>query len=250
MRFKPWRTPTGNIRPARLNAILEVMGGSSSSYLEIGVAAGDTLFQVKADHAVGVDPRPVFKQEDMPSRVTFFSKTSDEFFNAHAGGSCFDLIYLDGLHEWRQTLADLQNSFQHLKAGGIVVIDDVFPTDYWSASPDPLQVVHARAAGQINHGRWYGDVYKVVMVLAAMPSVLSYLTVGLDRNSHAQTFVWKTRNTDSSPTNWVVDFDRIEKVSYGEVFSSGKVPEFYRAKTESAWLYKRIARLARLGAAL
>lgn len=247
---KPWRGVTKDIRPTRLNALLEVMNCCPCSYLEVGVAAGETLFSVEAGEAVGVDPQPSFEETKLPAHVRFFRATSDEFFRDHAEGPYFDLIYLDGLHEWKQTLRDFQSSLHHLKAGGIIVIDDVFPTDPWSASPDPQQVLKARAAGMVNHGRWYGDVYKVLMALAKMPSEFSYVTLGLDRESHGQTIVWKINDTDTEPVNWDVDFDALEKESYGDSFLPGEIPRFYNAKKETSSLYKRLARAAQKGKSL
>jgi alkylated DNA repair dioxygenase AlkB len=78
----------------------------------------------------------------------------------------YDLIYLDGLHQFEQTYRDLQNSFQHAAPNALILVDDTVPADEFSANPDGLEAYRLReAAGHINTGAWHGDVYKVILAL-------------------------------------------------------------------------------------
>jgi len=246
VRNRSWSGAMPTIRPARLNIILDRMNCQQPRYLEIGIASGATLFAVKANEVLGVDPRPDLAMSALPDHVRVIQSTSDEFFRDHAEGLKFDLIYLDGLHEWKQTLRDFQNSLELLNPGGIIVIDDVRPTDRWSADPNPEKIVEARNAGLVEHGRWYGDVYKTVMAIAESPLTFGLATVGSGRGAHAQTIVWTTNHSLNEATFSLsqADIERLDSMTYEEVFSYGRTPRFYNFKRESRNLYANIARAA------
>ena len=235
-----------SIRPARLNMLLEAMKSQQPRYLEIGIASGATLLAVEANEVLGVDPRPSLEMSLLPDHVRVIQTSSDEFFRDHAEGLKFDLVYLDGLHEWKQTLRDFQNSLKLLNPGGIILIDDVHPTDRWSADPDPEKILEARSAGLVEHGRWYGDVYKTVMAIAETPRSFGLATVGRGPGAHAQTIVWATNHTLNEATFSLsqVDINRLDSITYEEAFSSTRTPRFYNFKRESRNLYRRIARAA------
>src|SRR5437867_1023406 len=92
---------------ARLLALYE-----APSYLEIGVNRGETFRTVEAARKVGVDPNFLFDTaaEAVPRRVTFHPVSSDRYFAGPHGGDRFNVIFLDGLHTFEQTLRDLLNA--------------------------------------------------------------------------------------------------------------------------------------------
>jgi len=93
------------------------------SYCELGVERGDTFLNIKCNRMVGVDPDPV-------SKATVF-ETSDSFFERNE--EKFDIIFVDGLHEHKQVVKDLENSLKVLNSGGIILAHDCNPKDFWQA---------------------------------------------------------------------------------------------------------------------
>ena len=70
---------------------------------------GETISNVKMPVRVGVDPEPRFSVVGLPNGVEIFASTSDHFFLSHKRAFCFDLIFLDGLHEAKQCYSDFVN---------------------------------------------------------------------------------------------------------------------------------------------
>lgn len=109
------------------------------SYLEVGVRWGDGLALAKPGcRSVGVDPNFQLRM-DLPSDPELYSMTSDDFFFEHSGtySSAFELIFLDGLHEARQTAKDIWHALEVLKPGGEILVHDVLPVSMTVASPEP-----------------------------------------------------------------------------------------------------------------
>ena len=79
------------------------------SYVEIGVAAGDSLRLVKAPTvAIGIDPQPQLAAPLAPHQKVFV-ETSDAFFAGHdlraeLGGLPVDLALIDGMHHFEFAL--------------------------------------------------------------------------------------------------------------------------------------------------
>ena len=96
-------------RVRRLNAIREMIG--ATSYLEIGVYAGATFFAIDVARKVAVDAKLRFdRSEHADPRASFFEMTSNDYFLGPGIGERFDLIFLDGLHTFEQTLIDFNAS--------------------------------------------------------------------------------------------------------------------------------------------
>ena len=78
--------------------------------------------------------------------------TSDEFFmkNSHLK---FDVIFIDGLHEYEQCQRDCLNSMKFLNDGGIILFHDFLPRSFFEESL------------QSKHSSWTGDVWKVAVEL-------------------------------------------------------------------------------------
>lgn len=163
-------------------------------YLEIGVATGATFHRVDAPTKVAVDPRFAFDlveaQRSNPG-ATYHQVTSDEYFGAIVGDDeKFDLIFIDGLHTFEQTLRDLTNALEHLQPRGVIVIDDVRPPTYLASLPDREKYAEVRAWLETEDKRWMGDVYKLVYFIDTFFQQLTYRTI---RNNHGQTVVWRER---------------------------------------------------------
>ena len=120
----------------RLNALAAMT--ASMSYLEIGVQQGETFFEVDVSKKVGVDPSFTFDTvERGTDDCTFHEVTSDRYFSAIAeDDTSFDLIFLDGLHTFDQTIRDFCASLSCSHAQTIWLIDDTSPTSRLAAHPN------------------------------------------------------------------------------------------------------------------
>ncbi|MDI7776362.1 class I SAM-dependent methyltransferase [Asticcacaulis sp. EMRT-3] len=132
--------------------------GAYSDYLEIGVEAGDTFNKVNIRHKVAVDPD--FKIPVTQLQGAAFPITSDSFFSAN--NAQFDCIFLDGLHLYEQVRRDFMNAWGRIKPGGIILIDDCYPSDAFAAMRDHTKCHHLKIARGDTDRNWMGDVYKLV----------------------------------------------------------------------------------------
>ena len=110
------------------------------NYLEIGVAS-NTLFNsipLKIKNKFGVDP----------VKGGNFRMTSDEFFLKHSHLK-FDVVFIDGLHEYSQCQKDCLNSIKHLNKNGIIFFHDMLPRC-------DLEQIYPQ-----KYYKWSGDVWKV-----------------------------------------------------------------------------------------
>jgi hypothetical protein len=120
-------------------------------YLEIGIRKGSS-FKLSKCKSIGVDPNPLVKN----SNEEIHKMTSDEFFEKRLlGDRVPDLVFLDGLHTFEQTLLDFINVEKHSGKNTIVVFDDVLPRNTSEAEKKkPAEGVP-----------WTGDVWKIIFVL-------------------------------------------------------------------------------------
>ena len=172
----------------RLNAIGARLGGVQR-YLEIGVAKGTTFFQVNAAEKHGVDPRFRFDplSRSHQSHEHYHQISSDAYFQQAIGRETpFDLIFLDGLHTYSQTLRDFLASQPLAHPRTVWLIDDTVPTDAIAADPDLQRVQAARqASGHSADQTWMGDVFKLVAFIDSFcPQFSCFTTEG-----HGQTVV-------------------------------------------------------------
>ena len=181
----------------RLNAVLDRLPGSR--YLEIGVARGATFFNVDAAIKVAVDPRFRFDPRERAEHPeeTYHPISSDDYFAQAIGSSePFDLIFLDGLHTYPQTLRDFLSSMALAHQRTVWLIDDTVPTSAIAADPDLQRVRQVRAQlGQAEDQTWMGDVFKVV---AFIDSFLPQFTC-LTTDGHGQTFVLPIPRPKAAP---------------------------------------------------
>jgi hypothetical protein len=120
--------------------------------------------------------------------------TSDEYFGSIAGhDDRFDVIYLDGLHTFEQTLRDLLNALEHLQPKGVIVIDDVRPPSFVASIPDLDVYFPVRNWLGVEDKSWMGDVYRLVWFMDTFCQQLSFRTIS---NNHGQAVVWRQRRTE------------------------------------------------------
>jgi capsular polysaccharide biosynthesis protein len=188
------------------------------AYLEIGVNEGATFNHVVAKIKTAVDPNfqcDATNKTENGQRIQFFELMSDEYFGAAAEEhQKFDVIYLDGLHTFEQTLRDLLNSIGRLNPQGVIVIDDVIPNSYHASLPDLrfFQLVLQETGSK--DMSWMGDVYKLVFFIQSYFQQFSYATV---KENHGQLVLWRHRR----PASKLVDrkIEQIGRLEYCEMIA-------------------------------
>lgn len=206
------RADMDKIRSDRLNALSTING--AKRYLEIGVCHGETFFEVDVPFKVGVDPNFRFDYKAKISREEqFYLCSSDEYFLGVEDQPPFDLIYLDGLHTYEQTLRDLINSFSLSHANTIWLVDDTVPTNVFASLPDQLECWESRKKLGLHDWSWMGDVYKVVFFVAKMMPFINYRTY----SEHGQTVLWRTRNDRRKICENIVAVGDIGQMTYADM---------------------------------
>lgn len=173
-------------------------------YLEIGVNAGETFNALKCAHKTAVEPKFLFDYKALATdRVRFFEKFSDEFFRDDvAANETYDVVFLDGLHQFEQTTRDLLNTLSHVDENSIIIVDDVIPSDYPASLFDPSDMIEMRRRANDPGGNWMGDVFKLVFFIRSFLPQWSYSTVA---ENHGQLVMWREpRNAPSMRVRDVV----------------------------------------------
>ena len=186
------------------------------SYLEIGVFKGATFVPIEAARKVGVDPNFLFDADAMRAQqpnAELHSCTSDEYFGRIVDpDERFDVIFLDGLHTFEQTLRDLNNAIFFLKPDGVVRVDDVIPTS-WGASIKTMAESYRvkDLIGELaQDGNWMGDVYRLVFYVDSFFQQFTFRTLA---DNHGQLIGWRSRRT-SVPER---DVEAISRLTYADV---------------------------------
>ncbi|MGD9658441.1 MAG: class I SAM-dependent methyltransferase [Methylocystis sp.] len=131
-------------------------------YLEIGVEAGVTFNEVNAAEKTAVDPH--FKVARDVLRGVSFETTSDVFFDNNPRAE-FDLIFIDGLHTFEQSLRDFISSLSRLSENGLILIDDCCPSDYLASLRDHSLCQNGKSLEGSPDRNWMGDVYKTILFI-------------------------------------------------------------------------------------
>lgn len=123
------------------------------SYLEIGVQNKICFNKIECSKKISVDP-------DKSAQATFI-ETSNDFFSHNKFK--FGIIFIDGLHEFKQCSADITNSLLSLSEGGFIVIHDCNPiTELMQKVPREVK-------------EWTGDVWKSIVYMRHEKIVKTYV---------------------------------------------------------------------------
>ena len=126
--------------PSRTKIIQDIIRKKNfKNYLEIGCDNDENFSKISIENKIGVDPL----------KGGTLRMTSDEFFKKNK--IFFDIIFLDGLHTYEQTIKDINNSLNFLSNEGIILIHDCLPKKIWN------QIVPRI------YGHWNGDVWKAIV---------------------------------------------------------------------------------------
>jgi hypothetical protein len=186
-------------------------------YLEIGVEKGLTFFNVDATKKIAVDPNFRFNPKDFESESMHFKQMeSDKFFESH-DGTPFDLVFLDGLHHYEQTLRDLMNVLVYSHKNSVILIDDVVPSDVFSSLRAHGDAIDTRKLHNLSGEAWHGDVFKCIFYLHDFLPALSYATIEEAGCNH-QTVVWKKPRTEFKPL--FNDLEKIARLNYFDLIKN------------------------------
>ena len=97
----------------------------------------------------------------------FETMTSDDFFKQN--NENFDVIFIDGLHEYGQVYRDIQNSLKFLNDGGYIICHDMSPNN---------EIIQRYP--QTHPGEWTGDCWKAWVKLKSEKSDLQMFVVDSD----------------------------------------------------------------------
>ena len=192
-------------------------------YLEVGVHSGETFFPIRAAEKVAVDPAFRFDvaaaaKADPTSR--FHPVPSDSYFlKLCPADERFDVVFLDGLHTFEQTLRDLMNALARTRPDSVIVIDDVLPSGPAAAIRDLDEFLRLHAAVPGTPDAWMGDVYRLVWFIAVFMPMWSYATVA---ENHGQLVLWRSPRPEGGPETTV---EAVSRVSYPDVVLT---PQMFR----------------------
>lgn len=140
------------------------------TYLEIGVATGLSIALARPPtRAIGVDPSPSIKCP-FSTETHIFCETSDDFFAqqklpALLDGDPLPLAFIDGLHEFSQSLKDFLNVEKFCARESIILLHDTLPFDELTQRPERQR-------------RFYtGNVWKTVLCLKLFRPDLEIFTI-------------------------------------------------------------------------
>lgn len=132
---------------------------NGKKYLEIGVGDGGNFNNIICENKVSVEPHPMVN-------VTF-TLTSDDFFKQN--NDKFDVIFIDGLHEYQQVYRDIENSLKFLNENGYIICHDMNPHS------EIIQRYPQEASGE-----WTGDCWKAWVLFKTKFDDLSMFTIDTD----------------------------------------------------------------------
>ena len=187
----------------------------SSNYLEIGVMAGATFFDVGIKNKHAVDPKFLFEYKPLETEsIKYFEMYSDNFFCSDKPMGSYDLIFLDGLHTFEQTLKDFLNCLPLLNENSIIIIDDVIPSDIYSSNPDQFECYDFRRTFlNSNNTDWHGDIYKLpIFIHNYLPS---YRVKIISDQDNFRAVVWREKITgDNIDKSNSLTLDKIYNLDY------------------------------------
>jgi len=151
--FKKKRYDWGKY-PKRFEIIQDIIYFKKyNSYLEIGCDRNQSFSNIKIEKRVGVDP-----VEGGTHKMT-----SDHFFSINKDN--FDIIFIDGLHEYTQVMRDIKNSLKFLNLEGIILLHDCLPRTIWNQITPRL------------NSDWNGDVWKSIVHCRTLENIDTYTLI-------------------------------------------------------------------------
>ena len=153
--------------PSRIEIIQNIIDKKNyKKYLEIGCDKNENFSKINIANKTGVDPL----------RGGTLRMTSNDFFRENK--ESFDLIFLDGLHTYEQTIEDINNSLKTINQNGVIIIHDCLPKKIWN------QIVPRV------YGHWNGDVWKAIVHSRTYQDADTYTCIA----DHGLGIIFKRKN--------------------------------------------------------
>ena len=185
----------------------------AQTYLEIGTSHGECFLKIKAPKKISVDPvtkirfvKRIFNGLKNLSnlRSEYLQLTSDQYFSEKTQflmKNGLDVVFVDGLHTYDQSLLDVQNALKYLNPKGVIVLHDCNPNDKLSALPGNS----FNAVNRLNlkgwTGEWCGDVWKTIVYLRSKRRDLNIFVLDCDYGLGIITKGKPSNNLDFSKSN-------------------------------------------------
>jgi len=178
--------------PSRIEIIQNIINKQNyQNYLEIGCDKNENFSKIKIKNKIGVDPL----------QGGTIRKTSDEFFNSNT--EKFDIIFLDGLHTYEQTIKDINNSLKFIKSSGVIVIHDCLPKKIWN------QIVPRI------YGHWNGDVWKAIVHSRTYQNADTYTCIA----DHGLGLIFKRKNKNLLE----IKIKEFKKLKFSDYYKNHKI---------------------------
>ncbi|MBM3247535.1 hypothetical protein FJZ17_03295 [Candidatus Pacearchaeota archaeon] len=168
-----------NNKPPRIEIIQRLINKiKAKNYLEIGVKNCNTFNKIKCRNKIAVNPIINNRKKDFFSR--YYEATSNKFFENYEkllGKNKLEVVFIDGLHTFEQSLKDVLNSLNHLDNKGIIIMHDCNPQSKAAACPNQKE---AKKIEGFN-GNWNGDVWKTIVYLRENKKDLNVFVIDQDQ---------------------------------------------------------------------
>ena len=124
----------------------------------------NSIYKFKSYLEIGCDDNQLFSKIDIPKKIGVdpvsggnFKAKSDDFFSQNS--EKFDLIFIDGLHEYNQVKKDILNSLKFLNDKGFILVHDCLPRS-----------LSAQAVPRYRNV-WNGDVWQAIVEFRTYPNL-------------------------------------------------------------------------------
>ena len=166
----------------RINLIQYLINKTKATrYLEIGVFKGFSFLKIYCKKKIGVDPNILItKKKKLLScfknftniNNIYYEMTSNDFFikyTPYLQNKSPNVIFIDGLHTFTQSLTDVINSLNIINHDGYIVMHDCIPPTEASSTPAfSIEEAKTKWLGKNTDGwndEWCGDVWKTIIYL-------------------------------------------------------------------------------------
>ena len=193
----------------------------AKNYLEIGFGYGDCFLNISAPNKIVVEPKFVFFKKRILKYFyrnfmknilnKYYKMTSNVFFQDIAPkiykNKTPDIIFIDGLHVYKQTLNDSLNALKFINNDGIIILHDCNPKSETAAYPTASYGEAASLNLPNWDGYWSGDVWKTIVYLRSMHPDLYVFVLDCDMGIGV---ICKNNNGRSEKLNYTTeDIDRL-----------------------------------------
>ena len=165
----------------------------AKTYLEIGVRDGECFLRIRGPRKIAVDPCIAITSRKKRKFIfrnlanifnRYMEMTSNEFFSRESlslKNEGLDVVFIDGLHTYEQSLADVENSLQYISRNGVIVMHDCNPQSEAAAHPASTTAEGENLSVPGFAGEWNGDVWKTIVHLRSLRKDVNVIVLECDQ---------------------------------------------------------------------